>query len=83
VSRLRNRIFTVLPVLCACSLTVGSAVGSIRDIFSKINGINAKHGKFDLVLCLGDFFGPVKEDGTGSEEVSQLLNGEIEGMIYR
>lgn len=62
-------------------LTVGSAVGSIRDIFSKVGGINAKHGKFDLVLCIGDFFGPVQEDGTGSEEVSQLLNGEIEAPL--
>ena len=62
------------------SLTVGSAVGSIRDIFAKIDGINTKHGKFDVVLCIGDFFGPVKTDGTtDNPEVAQLLNGDIVG----
>lgn len=65
--------------LRASSLTVGSAVGSIRDVFAKISGINAKHGKFDLVLCVGDFFGPVDDEGTGSAEVLQLLNGDIQG----
>jgi len=35
----------------------------------------------DLVLCIGDLFGPVKDDGTGGEEVAQLLNGEIEGAL--
>jgi len=32
------------------------------------------------VLCIGDFFGPVKEDGTtDNPEVAQLLNGDIVG----
>lgn len=66
-------------------LTVGSALGSIRNLFSKIRTINAKHGKFDCVLCLGDFFGPLQEDGDGSDnqnQVAELLNGTIEGMIH-
>jgi hypothetical protein len=62
------------------SLTVGPAVGSIRDLFAKIKAINAKHGKFDLVLCVGDFFGPVREDGEISEEIKDLLDEKIEGM---
>jgi hypothetical protein len=65
-------------------LTVGSAVGSIRDLFVKIKAIDAKHGKFDCVLCIGDFFGPLKELGAlgnGPNETEQLLNGDIEGGI--
>ena len=32
------------------------------------------------MLCIGDFFGPVKEDGiTDNPEVTQLLNGDIVG----
>ncbi|OJA10208.1 hypothetical protein AZE42_05129 [Rhizopogon vesiculosus] len=62
-------------------LTVGSALGSIRDLFVKIKAIDAKHGKFDCVLCVGDFFGPLKEsEGNGTDETEQLLNGDIEGM---
>lgn len=53
----------------------------MREIFAKIDGINAKHGKFGVVLCLGDFFGPVNEDGTtNNPEVAQLLNGDIVGI---
>ncbi|KAJ8594437.1 hypothetical protein M405DRAFT_850139 [Rhizopogon salebrosus TDB-379] len=62
-------------------LTVGSALGSIRDLFAKIKAIDAKHGKFDCVLCVGDFFGPLKEsgdEGHGTDETEQLLNGDIE-----
>lgn len=63
-------------------LTVGSALGSIRDLFVKIKAIDAKHGKFDCVLCIGDFFGPLKESGdkgNGTDETEQFLNGDIEG----
>ncbi|PPQ98832.1 hypothetical protein CVT24_003386 [Panaeolus cyanescens] len=59
------------------SLTVGSAAGAIRDIFAKIKAIDAKHGKFDLVLCVGDFFGPIN-DRDESEELSELLEGKLE-----
>lgn len=35
-----------------------------------------------MVLCIGDFFGPVKEDGTtDNQEVAQLLNGDIVGTL--
>ncbi|KAI0347739.1 hypothetical protein BDW22DRAFT_13687 [Trametopsis cervina] len=65
-------------------LTVGAAAGSIRDLFSKINAIDAKHGKFDLVLCTGDFFGPLKDEGeeyAEDEEVMQLLNESLEAPL--
>ena len=57
-------------------------MGSIRDLFAKIKSIDDKHGKFDLVLCLGDFFGPPKDAAEAYEadhEVMQLLDGRLEG----
>ncbi|KAJ8521668.1 hypothetical protein ONZ45_g1663 [Pleurotus djamor] len=63
-------------------LTVGSAVGSIRDLFTKVKGINTKHGPFDFVLCLGDFFGP-PSDGTTPEQISELIDGHIEGCVIQ
>ncbi|KAI0697601.1 nuclear protein [Cytidiella melzeri] len=65
-------------------LTVGSAAGSIRDLFTKIKAIDAKHGKFDLVLCTGDFFGIPKDDGEAygeDDEVMQLLSEGLEAPL--
>lgn len=65
-------------------LAVGAALGSVRDLFAKIKSIDAKHGKFDCVLCVGDFFGPLQDasahDGA-QDEVSQLLNGNIQAPL--
>jgi hypothetical protein len=63
---------------------VGSAVGSVREIFAKIKAIDAKHGKFDFVLCAGDFFGPLKEpsEADNEDDISQLLGGKIEGEAF-
>ena len=63
------------------SLTVGSVCGAISELFTKIKTIDAKHGKFDFVLCTGDFFGPPKdaEDTEKNDEVMQLLEGKLEG----
>lgn len=64
-------------------MTVGSAFGFIRDLFTKVKAIDAKHGKFDLVLCTGDFFGPVNtSDDVSSveDDTSKLLSGELEGV---
>ncbi|KAI5119953.1 hypothetical protein M0805_002142 [Coniferiporia weirii] len=61
-------------------LTVGPAVGSVKELFAKVKAIDAKHGKFELVLCVGDFFGP-SDDGNISEEIEGLLKGEIEVPI--
>ncbi|KAG5354069.1 hypothetical protein C0989_009767 [Termitomyces sp. Mn162] len=62
------------------SLAVGSAAGSIKDLFAKIKVIDAKHGKFDLVLCTGDFFG-LTDVSHPEDETSQLLAGELEAPI--
>jgi hypothetical protein len=61
---------------------VGSAAGAIRELFSKVKAIDAKHGKFDLLLCTGDFFGPPKDEGeeySEDSDVMQLLNGSLDG----
>ncbi|KAF9566308.1 nuclear protein [Agrocybe pediades] len=65
-------------------LTVGSAVGSIRDLFAKVKAVDAKHGKFDIVLCTGDFFGPPSEkekDEDEESELNMLLEGKLEAPI--
>ncbi|KAG6854723.1 hypothetical protein C0991_002436 [Blastosporella zonata] len=64
-------------------LAVGSAAGSIRDLFAKIKAIDAKHGKFDLVLFTGDFFGPIPGEDASShgDDITKLLAGELEAPI--
>ena len=52
--------------------------GTIRDFFDRLKAIDVKHGKFDLVLCVGDFFSTVKD-----EEIRQLLDGELERPHHR
>jgi hypothetical protein len=54
-------------------LATGSVSGVFSEFFDKLRSIDAKHGKFDFVLCVGDFFGTAKD-----EEIRRLLDGEIE-----
>ncbi|KAG8943435.1 hypothetical protein FRC04_002900 [Tulasnella sp. 424] len=61
-------------------LAVGSALGSISNLFTKVKTINAKHGPFELLLCTGDFFGPPGA-ANESEEVDALLSGQLEVPI--
>lgn len=58
---------------------MGSAVGAVRELFAKIKAIDAKHGKFDLVLCTGDFFGPTASSEDESDDLPKLLAGQLEG----
>ncbi|KAJ3834666.1 CwfJ C-terminus 1-domain-containing protein-like protein [Lentinula raphanica] len=69
-------------------LVVGSANGYIKDLFAKIETIDHKHGKFDFALCVGDFFGGLKDTGVvddtgaaGEDDISQMLEGKIEAPI--
>jgi hypothetical protein len=51
-------------------------------LFSKVKAIDAKHGKFEILLCTGDFFGPISQPGLeGEKEVEQLLEGKLEGKF--
>lgn len=61
------------------SLAVGAAKGAIATLFSKVKTMNAKHGPFELLLCVGDFFGPLDQVET-NEDIGQLLLGKLEGM---
>ena len=64
-------------------MTVGSTIGSIRELFAKVEAIDAKHGKFDLLICVGDFFGPASDGEVSGEndDISQLLDGRLQGML--
>ena len=77
------RVNIVTSLTCP-SLVLGSAVGSIRELFAKIKTIDEKHGKFDFALCVGDFFGPPKsaeEEYQKDHEIVQLLEGHLEGLV--
>ncbi|KAI8822915.1 CwfJ C-terminus 1-domain-containing protein-like protein [Fimicolochytrium jonesii] len=56
------------------ALVVGALNGKLQTAFGKINSINAKHGPFDLVLCVGDFFGSSE---TTSADVQGVLSGSL------
>ncbi|KAF8315207.1 hypothetical protein DL93DRAFT_2079409 [Clavulina sp. PMI_390] len=53
-------------------LTIGPVQGAYSTLVTKVKAIDAKHGKFDMVLCLGDFFG-LGED----RELDDLLQGNV------
>ncbi|KAG5637761.1 hypothetical protein H0H81_003328 [Sphagnurus paluster] len=67
--------------MSTASLAVGSAAGSISDLFVKIKAIDTKHGKFDLVLCSGDFFGPIGDTLKDEDDTAKLLAGQLEAPI--
>ncbi|OLL22633.1 CWF19-like protein mug161 [Neolecta irregularis DAH-3] len=54
-------------------LAFGSVNGKIEQAFAKAKLIDTQHGPFDVLICLGSFFGK-----TESDQVVKLLNGEIE-----
>lgn len=39
------------------SLIVGDVKGKFKSVFARIDNVNKKSGPFDLVLCVGNFFG--------------------------
>lgn len=43
--------------LCSNSLVCGDVRGNFKVLFNKLQSINQKSGPFDLLLCVGDFFG--------------------------
>ncbi|KAF8469918.1 CwfJ C-terminus 1-domain-containing protein-like protein [Gautieria morchelliformis] len=61
-------------------LAVGSALGSFKSLFSKVKAIDLKHGKFEIVLATGDFFGP-SSDGSVEDELNELLQDKLEVPI--
>lgn len=57
-------------------LAIGSAQGQYSSLFTKAKAIDAKHGKFEILLCVGEFFAP-KEDE--EKELDDLLDGKLAG----
>ena len=35
----------------------GDVLGKFNSLFNRINSVQAKMGKFDILFCVGDFFG--------------------------
>lgn len=48
--------------------------GAYTALVGKVKAIDAKHGKFEMLLCLGDFFASPDAEAT---ELDDLLNGKI------
>ncbi|CAD5231905.1 unnamed protein product [Bursaphelenchus xylophilus] len=56
-------------------LAVGDVNGNFNLLRKKLNVINKKNGPFDLVFCVGEFFGP------NEEENQAVVEGKIEFPI--
>ncbi|KAL3179311.1 hypothetical protein MRX96_038204 [Rhipicephalus microplus] len=39
-------------------LVCGDVGGQFDKLFDRVSRVNTKHGPFDMLLCVGDFFGP-------------------------
>lgn len=55
----------------------GSVNGQFRQVFDKIKTIHEKYGPFDVLLCVGDFFG---QDLTDSQ-LQDLLSDRIDSKL--
>jgi hypothetical protein len=44
------------------SIVVGPTPGDIHSLFEKVKALDAKYGKFEFAICVGDFFGPASEE---------------------
>jgi len=54
-------------------MVVGNVNGEIKGLYSLIDKIQAKNGKFDLLLCVGKFF-------HNSEDVSCSLSESLKDL---
>ncbi|XP_036363456.1 CWF19-like protein 1 isoform X2 [Octopus sinensis] len=52
-------------------LVSGDVEGNFKTLFSRVANIQKKNGPFDLLLCVGDFF------GNENEEWNRILKGEL------
>ena len=53
----------------------GSVRGAFDAFFAKVETMNKKHGPFNCVLAIGDFF------GKDLKEITRLMNGSINGKL--
>jgi hypothetical protein len=52
----------------------GDVEGKFKTLFSRVENINKGHGPFDLLLCVGKFF------GTSDVDLEPYRNGTLTGM---
>ena len=53
-------------------LVAGSVKGQYEKFFKRVSDVNRKAGPFDLLLCVGDFF------GDDIDAYKELINGSTE-----
>ena len=52
-------IFRVLrPIMSLKVLVSGDTDGNISALFKRVETVNSKAGPFEMLLCVGSFFGP-------------------------
>ncbi|XP_052873010.1 CWF19-like protein 1 homolog [Anopheles cruzii] len=61
-------------------LICGDVRGKLKSFFARIENVNKKSGPFDLVLCVGDFFGQTNEMDTLQEYKRNLKT--ISAPVY-
>jgi len=59
------------------SIVVGPALGNISSLFEKVKALDAKYGKFEFGICVGDFFGPTSDENDA--QIDDLLAGRTTG----
>lgn len=59
------------------SLVCGDARGNFRQLFNRLDSINKKNGPFELMLCVGDFFG---SNGEQNDELQAYKSGNKYGI---
>ena len=59
------------------SIVVGPALGNICSLFEKVKALDAKYGKFEFAICVGDFFGSTSDENDA--QIDDLLAGRTTG----
>ena len=59
-------------------LFVGDVNGNFDALFARVAKVHASHGPFDVLFCVGRFFGPSVE-GTDDVEYAGQLEAYLEG----
>ncbi len=59
-----NCIHSTRPLPHGCSLVSGDCKGRHASLFTKVATLNASHGPFTALFCIGQFFGDTLDDLT-------------------
>lgn len=58
-------------------LVSGDVNGKFKTLFSRVEKVNSKSGPFDLLLCVGNFFGST----TKKDEWNLYKSGKKSGSV--